>query len=320
MTFAGKLLQTGSKIIFQFVHAHCNYPLNDDVDAAAGRAAQLPQQDMAQVHLHDFLSATQRHLRAKWIETIPDDNHRVQVCGRGTVNLSALRSLSREDQTEFLRLRSGFTKLLGPFVRILNKQVPAQCRWCCPVEASELVPVLIPTRHEAHMVLYVCTDCHPPRSFGTRSGLVRHRRGMHDLATDLDGRAVCECDRTFEDDASRRVHRTHCKVWKKLHRPQMPTADPVDPTEEEDVQPPAPPPSPRVQLPDETLSHVLLHCPALDELRHTEPHRSYFDRNSDEIGPVLRKLTSDHHLVQFVREAVLILIKRQEAAENSTVP
>jgi hypothetical protein len=120
-----------TKIVVQWVPAHCGLRRNEAVDKYVGRsaAAVSAQQAGAPIPLA-AVKATLKTIRNNWLAGIvakrPLNSHPFPK----QADIRVISRLERADATLILQLRTGTCSEVGQFYHIVRGDTDGKCRWC----------------------------------------------------------------------------------------------------------------------------------------------------------------------------------------------
>ena len=121
-----------TKIVVQWVPAHCGLRRNEAVDKYVGRAAAAvsAQQAGAPIPLAAVKAALKAALRDKWhaeiVAKAPLNKHPFPK----QADIRVISRLERADATLILQLRAGTCSVVGQFYHIVRGDTDGKCRWC----------------------------------------------------------------------------------------------------------------------------------------------------------------------------------------------
>jgi ribonuclease HI len=116
-------------VIMQHVYSHCGIERNEEVDALAEEASELPQIGVPTA-LRDAKALIKKHLKGKWsAELLATDSHRVAHFGVKPPPVAEFDK-DRRKQVLAARIRTGQSDILGTLVRKIQPLMPMSCRLC----------------------------------------------------------------------------------------------------------------------------------------------------------------------------------------------
>jgi len=274
------------KMTCQFVLSHCGLERNDDVDACAKAALRLPQ-DQAQIWLPDLLAAAKAlRRRASSLATLETPRSRVV----GTTSTSKVQLSCPRPLFVFLaRLRVGESSFIGRYRKRIGITTTSRCRWCSPQQPVPQIlqneqfhlppPEEQPAARGRALAPHTCPRCDIVCS--NRGNLQQHLIVAHPEADAVresgtrartappQPRQQAEIEESLTCPHCRRVLKS--ATWRTRHMQKCcPNL----------LNGPAPPQEPEPeeieQGEEETVEHVVLHCPALSGTR------APFDIKSDD--------------------------------------
>eukprot|EP00760_Papus_ankaliazontas_P014452 PhM_4_TR16085/c1_g1_i2/m.38491 len=239
---------------FQFVYSHCGVEENERADDLASSCfVTIPEhaplsEANARAHL-------KRRAIALWRDDLRMNTHRFALVGhtptpKTPLCPATLARLTRTEQVQLARIRSGQSELFGSYRQRVLRPEPdnPQCRWCAPATDVATGPPAATTQ-QVH-----CPCCHS--SFPTVRSVDEHLKRAHPELNEQ--RPTCGwCKKTFASTRSRGVHYHACPLRKQV------------------IDPPQPPQA----VLDSPLDNVLhfLACPDLSDARaahHVDAYRA----------------------------------------------
>jgi hypothetical protein len=122
-----------SKVTVQFVASHCGVQKNERVDEFADQMLEecKERQNEASIPLSTTRAWIKTGLTRLWKEGIDMTRFRAAaVAGKKPTTLKQYAEMDRRDAVVLAQLRTGQSRLMGPFRAKVLKLDPPKCRWC----------------------------------------------------------------------------------------------------------------------------------------------------------------------------------------------